>query len=225
MTGTCVGKEAIGLFGGTFDPIHLGHLRLAEELSQAIGLSHVRFIPAGQPPHRRRPQTAAHHRLEMVRLAIADNPGFVLDDRETKRNAPSWTVETLESLRIELGNTQPLYLLLGADAFLGLPGWHRWQELFELTNIAIAHRPGYPQNQWQEAMPLGLREQFETRLAQADCAHSAAGRILIKPITALDISATGIREALQHHHSPRYLLPAPVLDYIDQHHLYTPETA
>lgn len=225
--GTCVAetRHAIGLFGGTFDPVHFGHLRLAEEMAEAIGLEQIRFIPAGQPPHRRRPQTDARHRLAMVRLATDHNPRFCVDDREIRRDALSWTVDTLESLRNELGHQQPLYLLLGADAFLGLPGWHRWQHLFELTHIAIAHRPGYPQTQWQDAMTMGLREQFEQRLNQHASQHSAAGQIITCPITALDISATSIREALFHQRSPRYLLPEQVLDYIHQHRLYQPEPA
>lgn len=224
---TCVADPlaAIGIFGGTFDPVHFGHLRLAEELAESIVLDQIRFIPAGQPPHRRRPQTSAAHRLAMVRLAIADNPRFDVDDRETRREAPSWTVDTLESLRAELGDQQPLYLLLGADAFLGLPGWHRWQHLFDLAHIAIAHRPGYPQTQWQDAMTMGLREQFEQRWAQQADHASAAGQIVTCPITALDISATSIRDALKHDRSPRYLLPEQVRDYISQHHLYQPEPA
>ena len=224
---TCVAESqaAIGIFGGTFDPIHFGHLRLAEELAESIVLRQVRFIPAGQPPHRRRPQTSATHRLAMVRLATADNPRFDVDDREIRRATPSWTVDTLESLRAELGDQQPLYLLLGADAFLGLPGWHRWQHLFDLTHIAIAHRPGYPQTQWQDAMTMGMREQFEQRWIRQPDHTSAAGQIVTCPITALDISATSIRDALTHGRSPRYLLPEQVRDYIHQHHLYQPEPA
>ena len=134
--------QAIGIFGGTFDPIHFGHLRLAEEMAEAIGLERVLLIPAGQPPHRGAPRTEAAHRLEMVRRAIAGNPRFAADAREVTSPRPSYTVDTLTGLRAELNQEQPLWLLLGADAFLELPTWHEWRQLFELANIAVAARPG-----------------------------------------------------------------------------------
>ena len=126
----------IGVMGGTFDPVHVGHLRLAEEMAEAIGLERVLFIPAGQPPHRGVPRTASLHRLEMARRAIAGNPRFVVDAREVQRPRPSYTVDTLTALRAELGKEQPLWLLLGADAFLELPTWHDWRQLFELELFA-----------------------------------------------------------------------------------------
>ncbi|MDA8226001.1 MAG: nicotinate-nucleotide adenylyltransferase [Betaproteobacteria bacterium] len=211
----------IGIFGGTFDPIHFGHLRLAEEMGEALGLDAVRFIPAGWPPHRGRPRTDAAHRLRMVELAIAGNPRFEVDTREMLAPRMSYTVDTLLSLRQDLGWHRPLCLLLGADAFLGLPGWHRWRELFELTHIAIAHRPGYPQHSWKDAMPELLREQIDTRSGPAsELAGSAGGRIVTHSITALDISATHIRDTLHSGRSPRYLLPDTVLDHIHTHQLY-----
>ena len=216
--------KPIGIFGGTFDPIHFGHLRLAEEMAEALCLASVRFIPAGTPPHRTRPRTDAHLRLEMVRLAIAGNPNFVLDDREVGLPRLSYTVETLTSLRAEVGPDQPLCLLLGADAFLGLTSWHRWQDLFTLAHIAVAHRPGFPQSTWKDAMPEALRAELEQRMAHAqDMTSCAAGLIVTRPITALDISATHIRDTLRAARSPRYLLPNAVLDYIQSNHLYLPE--
>ncbi len=212
----------IGIFGGTFDPIHFGHLRLAEEMAESLALDTVRFIPAGQPPHRGQPQTAAEHRLAMVRLAVANNPRFVVDTREITRNALSFTIDTLLALRQELPANQAVCLLLGADAFLGLSHWHRWQELFALTHIAVAHRPGFPQDAWQQAMPESLRHAFDARRCSASDLHkSPAGKILTQPITALDISATHIRDTLQAGRNPRYLLPDVVLDYIHTHQLYT----
>lgn len=214
----------IGIFGGTFDPIHFGHLRLAEEMAEALCLASVRFIPAGTPPHRTRPRTDAHLRLEMVRLAIAGNPHFVLDDREVGLPRLSYTVETLISLRAEVGPDQPLCLLLGADAFLGLTSWYRWQDLFTLAHIAVAHRPGFPQSTWKDAMPEALRAELERRMAHAqDMTSCAVGLIVTRPITALDISATHIRDTLRAARSPRYLLPNAVLDYIQSNHLYLPE--
>lgn len=217
-------KAAIGIFGGTFDPIHFGHLRLAEEMAEQINLTEVRFIPAGTPPHRSRPRTDAAHRLSMVTLATANNARFIVDNRETAQAQLSYTVDTLHSLRASLGITQPLCLLLGADAFLGLSNWNRWRELFDLTHIAVAHRPGYPQSTWKDNMPETLRDELEKRLAHPDdITTCAAGLIVMRPITALDISATYIRDTLRAGRNPRYLLPDVVLDYIHTHQLYLPD--
>lgn len=217
-------QQAIGIFGGTFDPIHYGHLRLAEEMAESLALSSIRFIPAGTPPHRTRPRTDAAHRLEMVKIATANNPRFVVDQREVQLPRLSYTVDTLRSLRAEVGDMQPLCLLLGADAFLGLSSWHCWQELFELAHIAIAHRPGFPQSTWKDAMPDILREEVATRMANSeDLNHCPAGLIVAHPITALDISATHIRDTLRAGRNPRYLLPDAVLEYIHTHQFYLPE--
>lgn len=210
----------IGIFGGTFDPIHFGHLRLAEEMAEAIGLSQVRFIPAGQPPHRGVPRTAATHRLEMVRRAIAGNPRFEVDAREVRCPDPSYTVDTLTVLRAELGNEQPLWLLLGADAFLGLPSWHQWRQLFTLANIAVAARPG-AQLMQPDGLPEDLKHELSQRQVPAGSATGPAGSVLLQQMTALDISATRIRATLARQDSARYLLPDAVLDYIHQHQLYT----
>jgi nicotinate-nucleotide adenylyltransferase len=206
--------------GGTFDPIHYGHLRLAEEMAEAIGLEWVRFIPAGQPSHRGVPRTAAIHRLEMVRRAIAGNPRFAVDAREVERPDPSYTVDTLTALRAELGEEQPLWLLLGADAFLELPTWHEWRKLFGLANIAVAARPG--------ARPLlsyDLREPLKSEVLKRQVASTSAagpaGSVQLRQMTPLDISATAIRDTLARHGSARYLLPDAVLDYIHEHQLYT----
>lgn len=210
----------IGIFGGTFDPIHFGHLRLAEEMAEAIGLSQVRFIPAGQPPHRGAPRTAATHRLEMVRRAIAGNPRFEVDAREVQRPDPSYTVDTLTALRAELGNEQPLWLLLGADAFSGLPSWHQWRQLFALANIAVAARAG-AQFMQPDGLPEDLKHELSQRRVPDGSATGPAGSVLLQQMTALDISATRIRATLARQDSARYLLPDAVLDYIHQHQLYT----
>lgn len=210
--------HAIGVFGGTFDPIHFGHLRLAEEMAEAIGLERVLFIPTGQPPHRGAPRTAATHRLEMVRRAIAGNPRFEADAREVERPRPSYTVDTLTALRAELGNDQPLWLLLGADAFLELPSWHEWRQLFVLANIAVAARPGAQQS---DAMPDPLKGDVLQRQVADGLAAGPAGSVLLRRMTPLDISATAIRDTLARRGSARYLLPDAVLDYIHEHQLYT----
>ncbi len=212
----------IGILGGTFDPIHYGHLRLAQEAADRLRLSEVRFIPAGSPPHRTAPGADAGHRLAMVRRAIADNERFTVDDREVRRVGPGYTVDTLTELRGELGTSRPLALLMGADAFLDLATWRRWEELFSLAHIVVAYRPGFPVDTWHTRMPVPLAREYGTRLAQQPLAvHLApAGGVFVLPIAELDIAATGIRNAVSKGMSPRYLLPDSVLDYIEAEQLY-----
>jgi nicotinate-nucleotide adenylyltransferase len=212
----------VGIFGGTFDPIHYGHLRLAEEAAERLRLAEVRFIPAGSPPHRNAPGADAPHRLAMVRLAIAGNAAFTVDDREVRRAGPGYTVDTLTELRAELGMHKPLALLMGADAFLDLVTWRRWDQLFTLAHIVVAYRPGFPVDTWQMRMPVPLAREYGARLAQQPLAvHLApAGGIFVLPIAELDIAATGIRDAVGEGMSARYLLPDSVLDYIEAQQLY-----
>ncbi len=212
----------IGIFGGTFDPIHYGHLRLAQELAESLHLAEVRFIPSGTPPHRATPQVTSRQRLEMVRLAAAGNPRFTVDDREVRRSGPGYTVDTLTELRHEAGETRPVCVLLGADAFLELATWHRWHEILKLAHLVVAHRPGFPPESWPQRMPQPLAKEYEARsLHQPFAVHlSPAGGIATQAIAALDISASMIRDSLARGVSPRYLLPDPVLDYIRGHDLY-----
>ncbi len=213
----------IGVLGGTFDPIHYGHLRLGEELGETLKLSEVRFVPSGTPPHRSAPQVAAEHRLAMTRLATADNPRFRVDEREVRRAGPGYTFDTLTELRAEAGASRPLVLLLGADAFLEFATWHRWHEIFGLAHVAVAHRPGFPVERWAERMPQPLAREYTARLMQQPLAThlQPAGGIIVVPFTALDLSATAIRDMVRAGASPRYLLPAEVLDYIRANRLYT----
>ena len=212
----------IGVLGGTFDPIHYGHLRLAEELGETLKLDEVRLIPSGTPPHRGAPQAPAAHRLAMARLATQGNPRFRVDEREVHRAGPGYTFDTLTELRKEAGDARPLVLLLGADAFLEFATWHRWHEIFGQAHIAIAHRPGFPAERWAERMPQPLAREYSARLLQQPLAThlQPAGGIVVVPFTALDISATVIRDRLRAGTSPRYLLPTAVLDYIQSHRLY-----
>lgn len=210
----------IGILGGTFDPIHFGHLRMAQELAAALNLNEVRLIPAAMPPHRKQPKTPASHRAAMVRLAIAGNPKFSLDERELKRTGASYTIDTLLSLREDMGQAVPLCLLMGSDAFLGLPGWHRWHELLALCHIVVAHRPNTAPQPGNMPAPLAaVWEQCATTRIE-DLAEKNAGHILLHHITPLDISATRIREDLQQSTSPRYLMPDAVIDYIHAQQLY-----
>ena len=217
-------SEPLGIFGGTFDPVHLGHLRLAEEAMDALGLSGVSWIPAGQPAHRSGPQVSAQDRLRMVRLATAGNHRFSVDAAEVEQTAPSYTVPTLERLRAVYGPQQPLVLILGADAFAGLPGWHRWQALFALAHVAVAHRPGFRIE--PASLPAALADEYARR-ASADPAAlrlTPAGHMVSFAMTQLDISATQVRRQLAAGKSVRYLLPEAIIAYIEQHHLYSPAT-
>ena len=213
-------SEALGLFGGTFDPVHFGHLRLAEEAISQLGLGGVRWIPAGQPPHRGTPQVTAEQRLAMVLRSTAGNAQFSVDASEVEAAAPSYTVHTLERLRRELGADQALVLLVGADAFAGLTTWHRWRDILALAHIAVSHRPGFPIE--LSSLPAALASEFTARrlLDVSALKASPAGGIATFAMTQLAISATQIRQLLANGLSARYLLPDSVLDYIHLHQLY-----
>jgi nicotinate-nucleotide adenylyltransferase len=218
-----VSTQAVGILGGTFDPIHYGHLRLAEEMLELANLRQIRFIPTGTPPHRDEPQVSAQHRSAMVQLAIADQPAFVLDDREVNRTTLCYTVDTLRELRAELGAAQPLCLLMGGDAFLQLHTWHDWVQLFELAHIVVGYRPGFTLEERIHSAPEQLRSHYQQRLCKvAALSQQPAGGIVELAIPKLEISATLIRSRVEEYRSIRYLLPNAVADYIHQHHLYTP---
>jgi len=218
--GPRVSPGPIGILGGTFDPIHHGHLRLAEEVGDGLGCIQVRIIPARIPPHRATPSVTSAHRLEMVRLACSGNPRFQVDERECQRDGPSYTVDTLTELRAEVGSTQPLCLLMGVDAYLALTTWSRWEQLFALSHIVIAQRPGFDLDAGQ--LPAALAREHLARRTRArdDLCLEPAGRVLAMDIPPLEISATAIRAALREGRSARYLLPDAVLDYIDRNRLY-----
>jgi nicotinate-nucleotide adenylyltransferase len=209
-------KRPIGIFGGTFDPVHYGHLRPALELYEGLGLAEVRFVPARQPPHRDIPGAAPEQRLALLHRALTGIPAFRVDTRELERPGPSYMVDTLTSLRKEVGDT-PLCLMLGMDAFLGLAGWHRWQALAELAHIAVAHRPG-----WVPPEVGPVAELLRAR-ASADPRHLAerpAGRVITREVTQLEISATAIRRLIEEGRDPRFLLPEAVLETIRSLGLY-----
>ena len=217
------GAGVLGLLGGTFDPLHVAHLRLGLEAREALGLAELCFIPAGTPPLRALPQCAAAHRLAMVERALAGMPGFSVDAGEVLATAgnpaPSYTVATLERLRRQHGAQRPLLLLLGADAFARLESWHRWRDLFGLAHIGVATRPGHEIKIGAGASALDVEFNARQGVA-ADLAAAPAGRIVPFAITALEISATAIRERLARGLSVRYLVPDPVLDYIESRQLY-----
>ncbi len=212
----------LGILGGTFDPVHFGHLRLAEECRDVLALAGVIWMPAGRPPHRQVPIASAQHRLAMVRLAVSGHSGFVVDSGEVDAEAASYSVVSLERLRRRLGDERPLVLLLGSDAFAGLPTWHRWRELFDLAHIAVATRPGFDLDAAAAADPQ-LAEALRRRrvYSAAVLGERPAGAVFGFAMTPLAISATVLRQSLAGGGSVRYLLPDAVLDYIRRNHLYS----
>ncbi len=208
---------ALGVFGGTFDPPHIAHLRLAIEARETLGLAEVVFVPAGSPPLREAPQASPAQRLAMMERAIAGAPGFGLDPAEVAASGPSYTVATLERLRAQHGAARPLVLLVGADAFARLPAWQRWRDLFALAHIAVATRPGHAAN---TADALLAAELAARRGCPADIAQVPAGRIVPFAITPLEVSATLIRQRLALGLNVRHLVTDAVLDYIDSNRIY-----
>lgn len=206
----------IGILGGTFDPIHFGHLRTALDVMQAVGLDQVRFIPLHRAVHRDQPETPAELRLRLVRAAIEGQSGFVADDRELRREGDSYTVDTLTSLREEFPH-QPLCLLLGMDAFNGFADWREPAEILRLAHLIVMHRPGL-------AGPSDARAKaiLEAHRCEDSAALSLrnAGLIHLQTVTQLEISATRIRSLIAAGQSPRYLLPEAVLRLIGESRLY-----
>ena len=193
----------LAVLGGTFDPIHNAHLRVAWEASEFLD-AEVRLLPASVPPHREQPVASADQRSALVRAAVGDQQRLILDTRELRREGPSYTIDTLIELRAEIGDERPLVLLVGADAFAGLPSWHRWRELFDLAHIGVLTRPGH-----DRALPTELRTKIASRRCPGAAAlrESAAGRVLPIPVTPLEISATEIRALLAAGREPRWLVP------------------
>ncbi len=209
----------IGIFGGTFDPVHFGHLRPALDVKQALGLDEMRMIPAFKPPHRIQPVANPGQRLTMLRAAVGDEPDLQIDNREMLREGESFMVDSLVSLRAESGD-KPLCLVLGIDAFLKLDEWHRWQDIPELAHIVVTHRPGW-QLDMNAASPK-LRALWRERQVtdSTELTSSPAGRIILQAVTSLEISATQIRALVAAGKSPRYLLPDKVWNLIRMHSLY-----
>jgi len=210
--------EMIGIYGGTFDPVHYGHLRTALEVKEALGLEQIRLLPCRQPPHRGVPGATPEQRLSMLKLALAEaEPGFMVDTRELERAGPSYMIDTLTTLRAECG-TAPLCLVIGMDAFLGLHHWHRWRELIKQAHLAIMRRPGshHPIVPDELAAWVSERSRVETACLRAQ----PAGFIHFIEVTQLAISATRIRELVRAGRSARYLLPDAVLHYMRANGLY-----
>ena len=215
-------RGMIGVFGGTFDPIHYGHLRAALDVHQALALSELRFLPLNVAVHREQPRASAAQRRAMVEAAIGGEPGFRVDDRELARAGRSYSVDTLTSLRRELGDKRPICLLVGGDAFNGFFDWHRPRAILELAHLVVMQRPG-------AAIQHDARMRIEVERRRATCRdeleRAAAGRIWFESVTQLDISSTGIRHMLALGRSPRYLLPDAVIAIARDRGCYTAQPA
>lgn len=209
----------IGIFGGTFDPVHFGHLRPALELQQSIGLDEVRLLPSHVPPHRSQPHASPQQRLAMLHAAIADDPAFTVDTREFEREGPSYTLDTLQSLRAELGGSS-LCLVIGMDAFREFTNWHRWREILEYSHLVVMTRPAMsPPEQGELADFISLH-----RVADAATLQSrTSGLLLFHPVTQLEISGTQIRKLLGSGKRADFLLPKSVLEVIYREGLYGTE--
>lgn len=208
----------LGILGGTFDPVHFGHLRPALDVAEKLKLDEIRLIPCGQPPHRQQPVATALQRLSMLRAAVVNQPVFNVDDRELRREGPSYMVDTLLSLKDDFPD-QSLCLILGWDAFIGLESWHQWQDIFGLANIVVTHRPGWSMDQINSKSELG--KTVAQRLVDAEeLENYNAGKIAFVPVTQLDISATRIREQLRQGQSVSCLLPEMVEQLIINQHIY-----
>lgn len=214
--------KTLGILGGTFNPIHYGHLRMAQELAEGLAIDSIRFIPAANPPHKSTHNVSAAHRAAMVELAISSNPLFQLDTQELQRTGHSYTIDTLHSLRETLGDETSIILFMGSDAFTQLETWHRWQELITQCHIALVQRPLSGNTQPQLPLSPTLESFLHKHYTElSDDLHaSPAGHITMRQITALDISSTHIRNAFQQGQPARYLMPDSVIDYIQTHQLY-----
>jgi nicotinate-nucleotide adenylyltransferase len=214
--------RGIGVFGGTFDPVHVAHLRMALEMREQLQLDEVRLVPSHRPPHRAPPLASAQHRLAMLQLAVKDCEGLIVDDRELRRDTPSYMVDTLQSLRDEVGGDKVIVLGMGADAFAGLTSWHRWQQLFELANIAVFDRPGADRVTDKSLLQqIDRRRVDEVSVLQVNPRGMAShGKIAFLAANALDVSATSLRAIMAAGRSPQFLISDSVADYISQHGLY-----
>ena len=213
---------ATGLFGGTFDPVHFGHLRLATELAEAFRLDRVIFVPAGLPYHRGRDAHATNEqRLTMLKLATARDPRFDVDDRELRREGPTYTYDTLVELRRERGPDASLVFLTGSDAFAKIDTWHRWTELFDLAHFAVAVRGDDPE--WAKKGPGCFPRDVWPRITlnQREMLSAPSGKVMTFAMTPLAISSTALRELVAANASIRYLTPDPVVEFVRSHRIYS----
>lgn len=210
--------QCIGILGGTFNPIHYGHLRIAQETAEAFALSQVKFVPAAKPPLKTEPDVTAKQRAEMVQLAIAANPLFSMDTRELERNGPSYTIDTLASLRAEHPQ-DALCLIIGTDAFAHFDQWYRWQHILDYCHLIVVSRPSDDNIQLSDPLQKLLKQHQTHDITQLS--QHTHGLIALRQATALDISSSQIRSLIRANKYPTYLCPDTVISYIQAHQLYT----
>lgn len=211
----------LGLFGGTFNPIHYGHLRAAEEVCEALRLTQLWFIPAASPPHKTPPDvTPFAVRLEMTRLAVGDHPVMSVSDIEGHRPGRSYSIETLRQIRRDMGSHWELYFILGLDAVLEIATWKDYAQLFTLCHFVVLDRPGYDRNRLGQVLLREVSPQFRALEGETGFRHPSGHKVIFQATTLMDISATGIRRLVREGRSIRYLLPEPVRGYIIKHKLY-----
>jgi nicotinate-nucleotide adenylyltransferase len=211
-------KTLQALYGGTFDPVHYGHLKPVEILANLIGLQRVIIMPNNVPPHRPQPEATSEQRKTMLELAIADKPLFRLDERELQRDTPSWTAQTLQAWREEQGPDVPLAFIIGQDSLLNFPSWYQYETILNNSHLIVCRRPGYPLTMKEEAHQQWLEKHLTPHVE--DLHNLPAGRIYLAETPWFDISATLIRQRLQSGQSCAEMLPEAVLRYIQQQGLY-----
>jgi len=210
--------EPLAIFGGTFDPVHYGHLRCAEEARSQLGLEKVYLLPSGTPPHRNVPQASTPQRMDMLRLAQGEFPALGIDDRETRRSGPSYMVDTLMELKAELPG-RPILLLLGQDVANDLHTWHEWERLFDFAHIVVLTRPGSTAEYRQDvAKKIDRRTCSDAQILL----DSQSGGVLYLGVASVDVSATMIKSIIRLGRSPGSMMPRAVWDYINENHLYLP---
>lgn len=214
-------QSGLAVFGGTFDPVHFGHLRSAVEVADFLQLDSVCMLPASQPAHRESPLCSSEQRLAMLRLAVAEESLLKIDERECQRQGPSYMVDTLASLRAEHGADKPIVLVLGIDSFLTLPQWYRWQDIIGLAHILVLDRPGWDSNSDASSPALlHLLQEHEVN-DKSLMLNSAQGCVLRTGLTQLNISASQIRQFIANGQSVRYLVPDSVVSFISNNGIYS----
>ncbi|HVY55436.1 MAG TPA: nicotinate-nucleotide adenylyltransferase [Thermodesulfobacteriota bacterium] len=220
-------KERAGLFGGTFDPVHLGHLRAAEEIRENLSLDKVYFIPAAVAPHKKTTHsTPSRHRLEMLKLAVSDNPSFEVCDYELGKDTPSYTIETLRHLK-KTNPESEYYFMVGNELFREIDTWKEWRDLFKLSNFVVITRPGYPDPDVGK-LPLALENDFSYYNKEGNVIFykdKNSSLIAFSRIMGLEVSSTEIRRCVKSGRSIKYLVPAPVEEYILRNGIYATEGA
>jgi nicotinate-nucleotide adenylyltransferase len=211
---TIMSKQAIGILGGTFDPVHFGHLRTALDVLDALKLDHIRFIPNSSPPHRDTPVASAEQRSLLLNIAVKNCPQLIVDERELHREGPSYTIDTLKSLRADFPDN-PLFLLVGIDAFEGIQTWYEWEDLLSYAHIAVMNRPDAANR-----LSASLQDWVNTHRAQENESGLLCGRIWEVDVTQFAISSTKIREKLNRSESVNYLMPDSVIQVIEHLKLY-----